>query len=125
MTLRAWEERYSLITPARSAGSQRLYSRAQVERLRYITAQVDSGVSAADAHRLLSNELAAGHVPHAEVGPASESGPLVLIAENDPYGAELAEYFLRTEGCEVATALDAVPATFSSRRRRTSSSSTS
>jgi len=112
-TLRAWEERYSLITPARSSGAQRLYSRVQVERLRYIKAQVDSGVSAADAHRLLADELAAGHVPQAAADETSEesSRPLILIAERDPYAADLTEYLLRTEGYEVATALDATQAT--------------
>ncbi len=113
-TLRAWEERYSLITPARSSGAQRLYSRVQIERLRYIKAQVDAGVSAADAHRLLADELAAGHVPHAVPAETSEeesSRPLILIAEKDPYAADLTEYLLRTEGFEVATALDATQAT--------------
>src|SRR2546423_1724829 len=71
-TLRAWEERYSLITPARSTGAQRLYSRVEVERLRYIKAQLDTGVSAADAHRLLADELAAGHVPHAVATETAE-----------------------------------------------------
>jgi DNA-binding transcriptional MerR regulator len=109
-TLRAWEERYALIKPLRSSGSQRLYSRAQVERLRYLKSQIDSGVSAADAHRLLSEELAAGHVPHVGGEPPVEGKPLVLIAEKDSYAAELAEYFLRTEGWDVAIALDAVQA---------------
>ena len=40
-TLRAWEERYSMITPVRSEGSQRLYSRRQVEKLRFVKAQID------------------------------------------------------------------------------------
>jgi len=52
-TLRAWEERYSVVTPERSHGSQRLYSRSQIENLRFIKAQIDGGASAADAHRLL------------------------------------------------------------------------
>ena len=110
-TLRAWEERYSITTPSRSPGSQRLYSRTQVEQLRYIKAQIDSGVSAADAHRMLSDELRAGHLPHDAAEASAESRPLILIAEKDPYAAELAEYFLRTEGWEVATALDDVQAT--------------
>lgn len=109
-TLRAWEERYRLIVPTRSSGSQRLYSRAQVERLRYIKAQVDSGVSAADAHRLMSDELKAGHLPHAPAQPDADRTPLILIAEKDAYAAQLAEYFLRTEGWQVATALDGVQA---------------
>ncbi len=106
-TLRAWEERYGVIAPRRSAGSQRLYSRSQVEQLRFVKAQLDSGLSAADAHRLLTQELEAGRVPTLlEDGPSAPR-PLVLIAERDPYAAELAEYFLRTEGYDVFTAMDA------------------
>src|SRR5437870_2243004 len=59
-TLRGWEERYGVVTPRRSEGSQRLYSRSQVEQLRFIKLQLESGNSAADAHRLLSQHLAAG-----------------------------------------------------------------
>jgi CheY-like chemotaxis protein len=108
--LRAWEERYSLITPTRSEGSQRLYSRAQVEQLRFVKSQIESGASAADAHRLLAQELRDGGLPAAEVEHLEEERPLVLIAERDTYAADLAEYFLRTEGYEVVVALDATQA---------------
>lgn len=110
-TLRAWEERYGQITPARSSGSQRLYSRAQVERLRYIKAQIDSGVAAGDAHRLLSGAPEARYARLAEPESGADAAPLILIADKDAYAAELAEYFLRTEGWQVATALDAIQAT--------------
>jgi len=106
-TLRAWEERYGQVTPARSSGSQRLYTRAQVERLRYIKTQIDSGVSAADAHRMLSDEVATRYRTIEE----SAAAPLILLAEQDSYAADLAEYFLRTEGWQVASALDALQAT--------------
>ena len=109
-TLRAWEERYGVIVPSRSGGSQRLYSRNQLELLRFIKRQIESGISAADAHRVLSQELAAGRLPSATEGQKEELRPLVLIAERDPYAAQLSEYFLRTEGYEVGTALDAVQA---------------
>ena len=105
-TLRAWEERYSVITPGRSEGSQRLYSRAQVEQLRFIKSQLESGVSAADAHRLLSQAIAGEHVP-AAAEASGDARPLILLAERDSYAAGLAEYFLRTEGYEVAIAADA------------------
>lgn len=109
-TLRAWEERYGLVNPARSEGAQRLYSRGQVEKLRFIKAQIASGVSAADAHRVLADDVRAGHMP-AEPGTGEGDGrPLVLIAERDSYAADLAEYFMRTEGWEVVVALDAVQA---------------
>ena len=109
-TLRAWEERYSIVTPSRSGGAQRLYSRVQVEQLRYIKSQMESGASAADAHRLLAQDLAAARVPAAPPEPLSETRPLVLIVDRDPYAADLAEYFLRTEGYHVAIAQDAVQA---------------
>lgn len=109
-TLRAWEERYSLITPKRSEGSQRLYTRAQVEQLRFIKSQIESGASAADAHRLLAQELRGGGLPAVQGLPPDDSRPLVLIAERDSYAADLAEYFLRTEGYEVVIALDATQA---------------
>ncbi|HYL07851.1 MAG TPA: response regulator, partial [Candidatus Udaeobacter sp.] len=97
------------LTPSRSEGAQRLYSREQVEQLRYIKSQIEAGASAADAHRLLAQELASGGVPAARAADR-DSTPLVLIVERDGYAAELAEYFLRTEGYEVAIALDATQA---------------
>jgi DNA-binding transcriptional MerR regulator len=109
-TLRAWEDRYSVITPIRSEGSQRLYSRAQVEQLRFVKSRLDSGASAADAHRLLSQQLAGEHISAADADPAGDSRPLILIAERDSYAAGLAEYFLRTEGYQVAIAADATQA---------------
>lgn len=109
-TLRAWEERYSVITPTRSEGSQRLYSRTQVEQLRFIKSKLDSGASAADAHRLLTQELAGALVPAAMPESRAQAGPLVLLAERDSYAADIAEYFLRTEGYQVAIASDATQA---------------
>lgn len=105
-TLRAWEERYGIVAPKRSPGSQRLYSRRQVEQLRFVKTRIDSGLSAADAHRLLAQELEAGRVPAVLDDDPASLRPLILIAERDPYAAELAEYFLRTEGYEVLAAMD-------------------
>jgi DNA-binding transcriptional MerR regulator len=109
-TLRAWEERYAIVVPTRSEGSQRLYSRDQVELLRHVKGRLEAGMSAADAHRLLAQELAAGRVSAEPQAGGQEQRPLVLIAERDPYAAQLAEYLLVTEGYEVATALDSVQA---------------
>lgn len=107
-TLRAWEERYGVVVPTRSGGSQRLYSRNQLELLRFVKRQIERGMSAADAHRLLGQELELGRLPTDTEG--EELRPLILIAERDSYAAQLSEYFLRTEGYEVATALDAIQA---------------
>ena len=104
-TLRAWEDRYGVVVPDRSDGSQRIYTRTQVEYLRYIKGQIANGLSAADAHRVLQGEIEAGRLP-SEQGEPREVKPLVLLAERDPYAADLAEYFLRTEGYEVCVAMD-------------------
>ena len=77
-TLRAWEERYSVVTPSRSGGAQRLYSRTQVEQLRFVKAQMDSGASAADAHRLLAQDLAASRIPAAPRERPLEARPIAL-----------------------------------------------
>lgn len=109
-TLRAWEERYGVVRPTRSEGSQRLYSRAQIEQLKYVKAQMDAGVSAADAHRVLGQERAEGRLPSAPLETGGEERPLILLAERDPYAADVAEYLLRTEGYDVSIATDAMQA---------------
>jgi DNA-binding transcriptional MerR regulator len=50
-TLRRWEDRYRVVQPERAKAGRRLYSRDDVEQLRFVKEQVDRGVSAADAHR--------------------------------------------------------------------------
>jgi DNA-binding transcriptional MerR regulator len=109
-TLRTWEERYGLPTPERSPGGHRLYSRDQVDQLRFVKVQLAQGMAPADAHRLLAERLDAGSLSFSEP-EAGKTRLLVLLAERDPYAAELSEYFLRTEGYEVAAALDAANAT--------------
>src|SRR5215475_4335663 len=84
-TLRTWEDRYALVVPERNSGGQRLFSRAQVEQLRFVKLRVADGMSASDAHRLLAEQLDGGwpvvasadHSPHL----------LILLAEHDQYAA--------------------------------------
>jgi CheY-like chemotaxis protein len=103
-TIRNWEERYGTIVPDRSPGGHRLYSRDQMEQLRFIAAQVARGLSAADAHRLLADQSAGGS-PLPGNGGRAPTRLLVLLAERDPVSADLAQFFLRTEGYEVNLAL--------------------
>ncbi len=103
-TLRAWEDRYGVVVPERSLGGQRLYTRSQIEQLTFIGGSMAAGSSAADAHRVLGERVAAGQ---GVVGSAMSDSVLVLLAERDPFAAELTEYLLRTEGFEVILALDA------------------
>ena len=59
-TIRTWETRYGLVTPERSGGGQRLYSRDQVEQLRFVKAQIGQGRRPGEAHRLLQERIARG-----------------------------------------------------------------
>jgi DNA-binding transcriptional MerR regulator len=109
VTLRNWEDRYGLVTPERSKGGHRLYSRRQVEQLRFLATKVEQGMPPGDAHRLLAERLDEGaELPLTE--PQSEVRLLILLAERDPYSAEFAEYFLKTEGYETLIVLDATDA---------------
>ena len=102
-TLRTWEERYALVVPDRNASGHRLFSRGQVEQLQFVKMRMAEGMSAADAHRLLAEETGTGLPVAAPDGRSRRL--LILLAEHDPYAAELQEYFLKTEGFEVEVAL--------------------
>jgi DNA-binding transcriptional MerR regulator len=106
-TIRNWEERYGLVKPGRSDGGHRLYTRAQLEQLRFVKEGVDRGLQPAEAHRLLGEQLDRGS--GFLLADERDQAPrlLILLAERDPYAAEFAEFFLQTEGYEVALALDA------------------
>jgi DNA-binding transcriptional MerR regulator len=50
--LRAWERRYGLLTPSRTAGGFRLYDDGDERRVRRMQHLLDTGISAAEAARL-------------------------------------------------------------------------
>ena len=103
-TLRTWEDRYEQVVPARNDSGHRIFTRHQVEQLRFVRAQMGEGASAADAHRLLAEVTDSGQplaIPRTEPSPRL----LILLAESDPYSAEFGEYFLKTEGFDVEVAL--------------------
>jgi MerR family transcriptional regulator, light-induced transcriptional regulator len=71
--LRAWEQRYGLLRPVRSAGGFRLYSTADEDRVRLMQRHLDAGVSAAQAARLA---LAAAVPDRGEEASAGGLAPL-------------------------------------------------
>lgn len=121
-TLRTWEDRYGQVVPARNVSGHRLYSRDQVEQLKFVRARMSEGASVADAHRLLADRAErierAERAEHAGRAEPDEAGAnpvaswqrraprmLIQLAESDVYAAEFEEYFLRTEGFEVEVTL--------------------
>jgi DNA-binding transcriptional MerR regulator len=78
-TIRTWETRYGLVSPVRSEGGQRLYSRDQVDQLRFIKRTIEGGRRPGEAHRVLAQRLETGN-------GAGLLGPRALVADcrDDP-----------------------------------------
>ena len=81
-SLRAWERRYGLLAPSRTQGGFRLYGEADVARVLAMRANLDRGMSAAEAARLaLAEEMAAGDgVPCARGGRSGSSAPRSTVS---------------------------------------------
>jgi MerR family transcriptional regulator, light-induced transcriptional regulator len=71
--LRAWEQRYGLLQPVRSAGGFRLYTTADESRVRLMRRHLDAGVSAAQAARLTLSG------PAGETADGSEPGGVTRL----------------------------------------------
>lgn len=96
-TLRAWERRYGLPTPARTAGRHRLYSQRDIETLKWLMARQGEGLSISRAVALWREQEEAGDDPLLE-----EAGELVEEAEPSFNESGLAEL----RGAWVAACLD-------------------
>jgi MerR family transcriptional regulator, light-induced transcriptional regulator len=68
--LRAWERRYGLLRPARSAGGLRLYSPADVERVALMQQHLAEGLAAAEAAALAVREAVDEETARAALRPA-------------------------------------------------------
>ena len=62
-SLRAWEARYGLLSPNRTKGGFRLYGADDVARVLAMRANLERGLSAAEAARLALSETHAGATP--------------------------------------------------------------
>ena len=69
--LRAWERRYGLVRPTRSAGGLRLYSPEDVERVRLMRQHLAEGLAAAEAAALASRAVIGEAADPAALSPAA------------------------------------------------------
>lgn len=72
VTLRAWERRYRLLSPKRSAGNYRRYSERDVALLRWLKAQVDGGTTISTVAAELSEMRRRNEWPEAPAPPLPE-----------------------------------------------------
>ena len=99
--LRAWERRYGLIEPDRTAGGFRLYSEQDERRVRAMVGHIENGLAAAEAARLALDDDAAAE-PAAATLTSPEPELFAALVAFDESGAHaaldrlLAEYSRET-----------------------------
>ncbi len=74
-TLRAWERRYGLPMPQRSAGGHRLYSQRDIETIKWLMKRQEDGLSISRAVDLWNEQVASG------------TDPLVDLVQTTPISA--------------------------------------
>ncbi len=75
VTLRAWERRYGLPRPGRGEQGYRLYSEHDVRTLRWLKAQIESGLSIGRAVEYLSELRSSGYDPAIDAGYPMRPSP--------------------------------------------------
>ena len=96
-TLRSWETRYGLVTPARSAGGHRLYSPEDVERLMVVKELADAGFRLSELAGRSLDDLRALQNTQGRPYLEQVESPLVLQLERaiDQQDTELFGQYLR------------------------------
>jgi MerR family transcriptional regulator, light-induced transcriptional regulator len=84
-TLRAWERRYGLPMPQRTAGGHRLYSQRDIETIKWLMKRQEEGLSISRAVDMWNEQLASGTDPLADVVSPSRT-PITTLPI--PYQAE-------------------------------------
>jgi MerR family transcriptional regulator, light-induced transcriptional regulator len=79
-TLRAWERRYGLPMPQRTAGGHRLYSQYDIETIRWLLARQAEGLSISRAVDSWNEKIASGADPLAGVIHTTSSSTLAIPA---------------------------------------------
>lgn len=77
-TLRAWERRYGLPIPQRTAGGHRLYSERDIETIKWLLAKQEEGLSISRAVDLWNEQIASGSDPLAGFASTSLLSPLAV-----------------------------------------------
>jgi DNA-binding transcriptional MerR regulator len=82
--LRAWEQRYGVLQPARTKGGFRLYRDSDVARVRRMRELIAGGLAPAEAARVVLEELQ-------PTGPALDASPTADAASEGAAAADLVE----------------------------------
>ena len=109
--LRAWERRYGLLRPARSAGGLRLYSPADVERVALMQQHLAEGMAAAEAAALAVRDAVDEEAARTALRPAAIRDELTtaLDAFDEPRAQAILDRLLALATMETLLAEVVVP----------------
>jgi len=105
-TLRAWERRYGLPVPQRTAGGHRLYSDYDIETIKWLLARQEEGLSISRAVDLWNEQSASGSDPLADTDLTPHPSPLAV----PPAAPESTLVSLRTAWIQACSNFDEVVA---------------
>jgi len=104
--LRAWERRYGLPTPQRTAGGHRLYSDRDIETIKWLLAKQEEGLSISRAVDLWNEETASGSDPLAGSVSTASTSPMAI----PPAAPDTTIDTFRAEWIEACTDFDEIAA---------------
>jgi MerR family transcriptional regulator, light-induced transcriptional regulator len=109
--LRAWERRYGLLRPARSAGGLRLYSPADVDRVALMQQHLAEGMAAAEAAALAVRDAVDEEAARSALRPGAIRGELAaaLDAFDEPRAQAILDRLLALATVETLLAEVVVP----------------
>jgi MerR family transcriptional regulator, light-induced transcriptional regulator len=109
--LRAWERRYGLLRPTRSAGGLRLYSPADVERVELMQQHLAEGMAAAEAAALAVRDAVDEEAARTALRPAAIRDELAtaLDAFDEPRAQAILDRLLALATVETLLAEVVVP----------------
>ena len=88
-TLRAWERRYGILLPDRTAGGHRLYSARDIAAIKWLKEHIEQGMTISRASALLQKQL---YAAEGEVAPVTPSAlPTVAVSSDRPQTARSLE----------------------------------
>lgn len=102
--LRAWEARYRLLRPRRTAGGFRLYSDRDAARIQRMRSLIGSGLSAAEAARAVLQEESAGSQATTISTGLVEELDRALLAFDDPAAHATLDRLFKSVTLETALA---------------------
>ncbi|MFO8037338.1 MAG: MerR family transcriptional regulator [Anaerolineales bacterium] len=111
-TLRAWERRYGLPEPERTEGGHRLYSRRDIETVKWLMARQEEGLRISQAVKLWQEIIEAGRDPFREkrLGFKAPPTPRPVKAEEGEGGDRVMIKKLREDWLEAALSYDSLKA---------------